>query len=53
MSYLQVIKSPLPEWEAEYHAWAQQLKLERNYYKEYPALVRGCPGLKQYWLVMV
>ncbi|GBF96696.1 hypothetical protein Rsub_09329 [Raphidocelis subcapitata] len=34
---LPVVRSPAPEWEAEYQAWAEQRRLSRGFYKEYPA----------------
>lgn len=33
---LPVVRSPPPEWEAEYKAWAEQQRLQRGFYKQYP-----------------
>lgn len=36
----QIVKSPPPEWEAEYKAWTQMRKAREGMIKQYPALVR-------------
>ena len=35
----QIVRPRPPEWEVEYKAWVEQVKLQRGYYKEYPASV--------------
>lgn len=37
----QVVAPEAPEWEADYKAWAEQRRLARGYYKQYPATVRS------------
>jgi hypothetical protein len=41
---LPVVRSPAPEWEADYMAWSEQRKLQRGFYKEYPTQVSSVRG---------
>jgi hypothetical protein len=40
------VKSPPPEWEAEYKAWTQLRQMNEQLIKQYPDLVGG------WWLLL-